>query len=109
MTYWKRIACLILLGAGAMLAEQWTGWITDAKCARDPAGNFVGDAHKKCIEQGQPIVFVNEADKTIHLITNADQMKQVQDSVGQKVTIDGAAKSDGSIEVRSVVQATPTP
>jgi len=109
MTNWKRVVCLTLVGAGAMLADQLTGWITDAKCAKDTSGNFVGEVHKKCVEQGQPIVFVNEADKSIHLVSNVDQMRQVKELVGQKVTIDGALQNDGSIEVRQVVQASPTP
>jgi SpoU rRNA methylase family enzyme len=108
MSNWKRVACLTLLGAGVMLADQWTGWITDAKCAKDPSGNFVGEMHKKCVEQGQPIVFVNEADKSIHVISNAAAMNDVKDAVGQKVTIDGMAAKDGSIEVKTVVQASPT-
>ena len=109
MTNWKRLVCLTVVGAGAMLADQWTGWITDAKCAKDPSGNFVGDVHKKCVDQGQPIVFVNEADKSIHLVANAAQMDQVKDAVGQKVTIEGTALKDGSIEVKSLVQSSPTP
>jgi len=109
MTNWKRLLCLTLVGAGALLADQWTGWITDAKCAADPAGNFMGEAHKKCVEEGQPIVFVNEADKSVHLISNLAEMKQVKEMIGQKVTIEGAAKSDGSIEVKSLVQAAPAP
>ena len=65
------------------------------------AGNDVGEAHKKCVEQGQAIVFVYETDKSIHSISNADPVKQVRDSVGRKVTIDGT--------VKDAVESTPTP
>ena len=93
-----------LIGMGAMLAEQWTGWITDEHCAKDPDGNFVGESHKKCVEKGERLVFVKEGGRTIHLLSAAGQSEQVSDSVGRKATIDGTAHEDGSIEILSVIQ-----
>jgi hypothetical protein len=106
MKNWNRIVCMSLIGMGAMLADQWTGWITDEHCAKDPDGNFVGESHKKCVEKGARLVFVKECDKTIHLLSASDQSEQIMDSVGQKTTIDGRTHDDGSIEVVSIIQVT---
>jgi hypothetical protein len=102
MTTWKRIACLSLVSSSFLLAEQWTGWLTDQKCARDPAGNYTGDIHQKHVEEGQPIVFVNEADKTIHVLAGGEKVEKM---VGKKVTLTGTAQTDGTIQVQSAAAA----
>ncbi len=50
---------LLVLTAGISLADQWIGWLADEKCAT--GGKFSGEEHKKCVESGQPIVFVNDS------------------------------------------------
>src|SRR5215468_1838301 len=100
MTRWIRLTCLSLLAAALMFGEQWVGWITDEKCAT--AGNYAGDVHKKCVAEGLPIVFVNEADRKIYKIENPNMVKEV---VGQKVTLTGTAKGD-AIKAEKVAQTT---
>jgi len=96
MKYWMKLAMLALLLSSAALAEQFTGWITDAKCAK--TGNYSGDMHQKCVASGQPLVFVNESDKKIYDISNPEHVKE---SVGRKVTLNGTLKDD-TIETESV-------
>lgn len=95
----KRLSILCLLTAALSFAGEWTGWITDRKCAL--SGQFAGDQHKACVEAGQPMVFVNEVDKKIYTLT--DRAK-AQDLVGQKVLIRGEMKGD-AIEVTMVEPA----
>ena len=104
MTSLKRMLCVSLIGTYALLADSWTGWLTDAKCAK--SGNYAGDLHKKCVESGQAMVFVNEADKSIHPVTNAANLAAgVKDLIGQKVTVEGTANQDGSIELTTAAKA----
>ena len=95
-TMLMQITSLTLASAGLILGEQWTGWVTDEPCAK--TGQYAGEAHQKHADQGQAIVFVEESTKKIHVIQNADLVNKL---VGQKVTLTGSAKPDGSIEVES--------
>jgi len=100
--------CCILLTSLALLwgtalaqksngeSEQFTGWITDAKCAK--AGHYKGESHKKCIAAGETVVFVDEADRTIYVVSNADGVK---DKVGKRVTLSATFKED-ALEAEAV-------
>ena len=78
------------------MSEQFTGWITDAKCAK--AGHYKGESHKKCIAAGEAVVFVDEADKTIYVISNPDGVKG---SIGKRVTLSATFKED-ALETEAV-------
>jgi hypothetical protein len=91
------LASMTLASAGLILGEQWTGWVTDEACAK--AGQYTGESHQKHVDQGQAIVFVEESTKKTRQIQNTDMVNKL---VGQKVTLTGTAKPDGSIEVESV-------
>lgn len=99
---WTLLISLALLWGTALAqqsdgsSEQFTGWITDAKCAK--AGHYKGDSHKKCIAGGEAVVFVNEADKAIYVISNADGVK---DNVGKRVTLSARFKEE-SLEAEAV-------
>ena len=93
---------LVLVGAlvaGGLLGEQWTGWIGDRGCAKN--GNYAGEEHKKCVDGGQPVVFVDERDKKVYLISNPDKVKEL---VGKKVTLTGTASGE-TIEAVNVTEA----
>ena len=66
----------MLWTAGLSRAEEFTGWLADAKCAK--AGKAGSDQHsgcaKKCVEGGEAIVLVGE-DKKICEIKNQDKVK----------------------------------
>lgn len=93
------IAATLVFGAAICLADQFTGWITDQKCAA--SGKFQGAEHKKCVEGGQPVVFVNDADQKVYMISEPDKVK---DHIGEKVTLQGTAKAN-TIQVESVAAA----
>jgi len=100
--------CCILLTSLALLwgtalaqqsngeSEQFTGWITDAKCAK--LGHYKGESHKKCIAAGEAVVFVNESDKAIYVISNPDGVK---DNVGKRVTLSATFHED-ALETEAV-------
>ena len=102
-----KLCCILLISLallwGTALAqksngesEQFTGWITDAKCAK--AGHYKGESHKKCIAAGETVVFVDEADKTIYVVSNADG---VRDKVGKRVTLSATFKGE-ALEAEAV-------
>jgi hypothetical protein len=72
-------------------AEEFTGYLADAKCAK--AGKAASAQHsgcsKKCVEAGEEIVLVGEEGK-IYKIKNQDRVKP---HVGYKVALQ--AKLDG--------------
>lgn len=87
-----RILVLMLIcAAGLVRAEEFTGWLADAKCAA--AGKAGANGHaacaRKCVEGGEAIVLVGE-DKKIYKIANQDRVKP---HVGYKVAL--RAKLDG--------------
>lgn len=87
---------MLLFAAVACWADQWSGWITDQKCAA--AGKYVGAEHRKCVESGASVVFVNDADKKIYTVSDPDKVKA---HIGEKVTLQGTAKGD-TLEVENV-------
>lgn len=99
----KRIAALATLAltftAVPMLAESFTGWVSDAMCAKNPAkvsSADHADCAKKCIEGGSPAVLV--VDGKVYQVSNPDTLK---DHAGQKVTVD-ASNDNGTLTIKSV-------
>jgi hypothetical protein len=87
----------VLLGilvstAGLSRAEEFKGWLADAKCAK--AGKAGSDQHsgcsKKCVEGGEAIVLVGE-DKQIYQIKNQDK---VRPHVGFHVALQASKEGD---------------
>jgi hypothetical protein len=91
---------MLLFATTICLAEQWSGWITDQKCAA--SGKYAGTEHRKCVESGAAVVFVNDADKKIYMVSDPDKVKA---HIGEKVTLQGTAKGE-TLEVETV-EATP--
>ncbi|MGH9672755.1 MAG: hypothetical protein ACRD44_06195 [Bryobacteraceae bacterium] len=84
-----RVFALTVLSCATVLATEWTGWLTDEKCAT--SGDFIGEQHKRCVSSGQAVVFVNESDKKVYRVENAEKVK---DMVGQKVKLSGTQQGD---------------
>ena len=86
-------------GGGA--AASWTGYVTDAKCAK--AGK-AGDGHEecatKCIKGGEAATLV-DAEGSIHEIANQDKVAGFE---GKKVTVTGS-EADGKITIESIAAA----
>jgi hypothetical protein len=94
------IATLALtFSAASCFAESFTGWVSDAMCAKNPA-KVSSASHaacaKKCIEGGSPAVLV--VDGKVYQVANPDALNKY---AGDKVTVQGTEK-DGTITVESV-------
>jgi hypothetical protein len=85
--------------AGSAFAESYTGWVSDAMCAKNPAkvsSADHADCAKKCIEGGSPAVLV--VDGKVYQVSNPDALK---DYAGKKITVD-ATLDNGTLTVKSV-------
>lgn len=94
-------AGLFLLASVSAFAGEWTGFVTDAKCAA--AGKASAEhsgCAKGCIGGGAEAVLV-DADGKIHHIANQDK---ITDHAGAKVTVTGS-EADGKITVENVSAA----
>jgi hypothetical protein len=85
--------------AGSAFAESYTGWVSDAMCAKNPAkvsSADHADCAKKCIEGGSPAVLV--VDGKVYQVSNPDTLKEY---AGKKITVD-ATLDNGTLTVKSV-------
>jgi hypothetical protein len=90
---------VLSLVAFSAAAAEMTGYISDAKCAKDVA-KVESDGHAgcaaACAKKGEALVFVS--DGKVYKVS--DQSK-VQDHIGDKVTITGNVDGD-TLKVESV-------
>jgi hypothetical protein len=85
---------MLMLLDGAALPGTWTGRISDLKC-----GATVNAAcNRRCIDEGQQAVLVEDETGEIRPINNTDFVKQY---AGAHVEVKGTSK-DGQINVRDV-------
>jgi hypothetical protein len=99
----KRIAALATLAltfaAAPLLAESFTGVVSDAMCAKNPTKASSPDhaaCAKKCIEGGSPAVLIVSG--KVYQVSNPDTIK---DHAGEKVTVD-ATLDNGTLTIKSV-------
>ena len=93
----KRVMVLLALALAfslAALAEEWSGYISDAKCTESKGAKVASDAHagcaQGCIKKGSAAVLVTSEGK-IYKIANQDK---VVDHAGHKVTLEGKLEGD---------------
>jgi hypothetical protein len=97
------LAALLVSGLNLVAGEKgkWTGWLSDAKCA----ANGAKAAHKgcsiKCVEGGQPLVFVQDSDKKIFKLVGDEKVKSL---IGDKVVLEGALEGE-TITISSAAKA----
>jgi hypothetical protein len=85
---------MLILMDGAALPGTWKGRISDLKC-----GEMVDAAcNRRCIEEGQQAVLVEDGTGEIRPITDTDFVKKY---IGEHVEVKGTSK-DGQINVREV-------
>ena len=85
---------MLLLADGAGLPGTWKGHISDLKC-----GAMVEAAcNRRCMEEGQQAVLVEDGTGEIRPINNTDFVKKY---AGAHVEVKGTSK-DGLINVRDV-------
>ena len=91
-------ACLFVTSTFAVsaFAEDWTGYISDSKCAAKGAKDEHADCAVKCVKGGASPVFV--VDGKVYKI---DDASKVADHIGHKVTISGTLDGD-TVKVDSV-------
>jgi hypothetical protein len=89
----------LLVGAGAALAGEFTGYIADSHCAKP--GKTIGADHascaEKCIKGGADAVLAAEGGKVYKLSEQAEAKKHA----GKKVTVTGKLEGD-TIKVESI-------
>ena len=95
--------CLVLVfSVGALYGAEWTGFISDSKCAASK-GESAGHAGcaKACIGKGDSAVLV--AAGKVYTLDKQDDAKKF---AGDKVLLKGTASDDGkSIKVTSIAKA----
>jgi threonine synthase len=91
------LIALMMMTTSMALAGEYSGYLSDKKCAKAAAGH--ANCAKGCVKGGQPVVLVEEGEGgKVYDIANADA---VTDHIGHKVTITG--KLDGTkLEVEKV-------
>jgi hypothetical protein len=96
------LCLVVLLSAGALYAGEWTGYISDSKCAAkkgESADHAV--CAKGCIGKGDSAVLVSSG--KVYTLDKQDDAKKF---AGEKVTLKGTKSEDGSsIKVASIKKA----
>jgi hypothetical protein len=105
----KKLLALLTLSSMAAIAGEWTGYISDEKCASasaraKTAAEWIKPAAfescvKKCVKEGSAVVFVTE-DNHLYKI-DAGSMDKVMPSLGHKVVVTGKIDG-GTIVIDSV-------
>ncbi len=100
----KKLAALtavaLTFATSSAFAASYTGYVSDAMCAKDPHKVSSADhaaCAKKCISGGDKAVFV-VGEKTVYTVTNPEILVP---HAGEKVTVEGSVK-DGALTVASV-------
>jgi hypothetical protein len=88
----KKFALTFLAVSMMASAAEMTGYISDAKCAKDPA-KVESDAHagcaQGCAKKGSALVFVSQGK-----VYKIEDQSKVTDHAGHKVTITGKVDGD---------------
>jgi len=101
----KKIVGLLLLtfilSAISLYADEWTGYISDAKCGAKGNSADHAECAKSCIKNGSAAVLV--ADGKVYAL---DKQADAKKLAGEKVVLKGTASKDGkSIKVDSIEKA----
>jgi hypothetical protein len=101
-------ALLTLLSIPA-LAEKWTGYVSDQKCAASGSKaakatdwinpNAFESCAKKCADAGSPVVFVTEDNKVLKL--DADSLKKAMPHLGHRVALSGKV-DNGTLKIDEI-------
>jgi hypothetical protein len=79
--------------APAAKTMKLKGVVSDAKCGAKVAEGCT----KKCVDAGEKMVFVNDADQKVWAVNNQDALKGHE---GHHIQIKAAVHDDGSIDVQ---------
>ena len=104
------MTCCVVAGlAGAAFAAghddsskaKMTGWVVDEKCGARVANEHGSACAKKCVQAGQPVVFVDDKDQNVLKVSNQDALKS---HAGEHVTVSGSV-DNGTLKVDNVAAA----
>ena len=95
------VAFVLVLSLFALSAAagEWTGWISDSKCAAKGAKAEHQGCAQKCVKGGAAPVLVSEGK-----VLKIDDASKVQDHIGHKVTVSGKLEGD-TVTIDSVKMA----
>jgi len=79
------LALAAMMSTFTFAAEKgsWTGKVSDAKCG----AKVDAACAKKCVDAGEPVVFVNDKDGSVLSVANQDALKE---HAGHHVKVDGS-------------------
>ena len=92
------IMVLTLFCASMAFAGSWTGYVSDAKCAKAAAGH--SKCAQGCIKGGQKAVLADEAGKVWKIADS--ELSKVTPHAGHKVKITGSGAGDSIDKVSNV-------
>jgi len=96
------ISILLVASALALAGEgSWTGYITDSKCGAKAAHEGAEECTVKCVKEGATLVFVNDTDKKVYVISDQDK---VAAHAGHHVAVKGSVEGN-TLTVASVDMA----
>jgi hypothetical protein len=106
------VAALATFASMTAMAAEWTGYISDTKCAAasskaSSAAEWIKPDQfescvKQCVKAGSPAVFLTPDNKMIKI--DAASMEKVTPMLGHKVTVTG--KLDGGVlKIDTIVDA----
>jgi hypothetical protein len=98
----KKLALIFVLSAAAVLAAEWTGYVSESKCGakhNDGSAASIGCV-KGCIKGGAKPVLV--VDGKVVAISNPDKVPEAL--YGLKVTVSGELK-DEAVEIETIEAA----
>jgi len=108
----KLLAVLALSAIGSLtaMAAEFTGYVSDTKCAASnakagAASEWVKPAAfeacaKKCVQEGSAPVFVTADNKIVKI--GPDAMEKIMPLLGHKVTLTGKIEGDTLVKVDTV-------
>jgi hypothetical protein len=79
--------------------QNWSGWISDSKCAAKGAAASHEACAKKCIDAGAKPVLVSDKDQKVMAIDNPDAVKS---EIGQHVKVSGSLTQAGAVHVSQI-------
>jgi len=104
-----KVLGLTALASLTALAGEWTGYLSDEKCAAGgakskTAAEWIQPAAfetcvKKCVKAGSPVVFVTEDNKIIKI--DAQSMDKITPQIGHKVRVTGSIEG-GTLKVDTI-------
>jgi hypothetical protein len=111
----KKLAVILgfaTFSAMTAAAGQWTGYISDTKCAAEnskatSAAEWIKPAMfescvKMCVKNGSPAVFLTPENKIVKI--DAASMEKVTPMLGHKVTVTGKL-DDGVLKIDTIADA----